>query len=327
MARVLLVSTATTPRDFWYDEYARITRCAGQDVFQRHTITADPEAADLIIFFEPEDAQLATDVTGHPYARRYPDKTFLFDPSDRIVPFLPGIYASIERWQYNATRMRSGFFPVVFDHDWITYDPQRSPPELLFSFVGDIRGNATREAIARLVHPRAMIRDTGRDPANHHDAPDAAQARFHQEFADILANSAFGLCPRGAGVSTFRLFETMKAGRVPVIISDSWVPPEGPAWETFSLRVRERDTPKLPALLERHEGAAAGMAAIARQQWELWFSASASFHRIVEWCLSIQQSRRIPERVARTLVMWQLLEPFNLRYKLLPGLRTILRLR
>lgn len=316
-----------SPRNFWWDEFARITRSVGQDSFRRHTLTDDPEAADLILFFEPEDEQLARDVTGHPYARQYPDKTFVFDPSDRVVPFLPGIYASIQHWQYDATRMRSGFFPVVFDHDWIRCDPQRSPPELLFSFVGDIRGNATREAIARLVHPRSLIRDTGQDPANHDDCPEHEHARFHQAFADVLVNSAFCLCPRGAGTSTCRIFETMKAGRVPVIISDGWVPPDGPAWETFSLRVRERDTPKLPAILEKHERAAAEMGAIARQQWELWFSAPVSFHRIVEWCLSIQQSRRVPERLARVLVMWQLLEPFNFRYKLLPGLRTILRLR
>lgn len=323
MAQVLLISTATTVRDFWYDEYARIKRSAGKDAFKVHTLTDDPDAANLIIFFEPDDQHLARDVIRHPYARRYPEKTFVFDPSDRVIPFLPGIYASVQRWQYDASRVRSGFFPVVFDHDWITCDPRREPAELLFSFIGDVRGIPVREAIATITHPRAVIRDTGDDPANDDNCSEPVHARFHQEFADTLANSKFSLCPRGAGTSTFRLFETMKAGRVPVILSDDWVAPEGPAWDTFSLVVRERDAGLLPGILETHEDAAPRMGALAREQWDLWFSESVAFHRIVESCLSIRQSRRMPERFMRAAVLWQLLEPFNFRHKLVPGLRRL----
>ncbi len=199
MAQVLLISTATSVRDFWYDECARIRLCVGKDAFKVHSITADPDAADLIIFFEPDDPHLARDVVRHPYVKRFPDKSFLVDPSDRIIPFLPGIYASVQRWQYDASRVRSGFFPVVFDHDWIAYDPGREPPELLFSFIGDIRGHPVREAIARITHPRAVIRDTGNDPANHDGCAEPIYTRFHRAFADTLANSKFSLCPRGAG--------------------------------------------------------------------------------------------------------------------------------
>ena len=325
MAQVLLISTATSVRDFWYDECARIRSCVGKDAFKVHSVTADPVAADLIIFFEPDDQHLARDVVRHPYAKRFPDKTFLFDPSDRIIPFLPGIYASVQRWQYDAARVRSGFFPVVFDHDWITYDRRREPPELLFSFIGDLRGIPVREAIATITHPRGVIRDTGGDPANDDDCAEPVHARFHQEFADTLANSKFSLCPRGAGTSTFRLFETMKAGRVPVILADDWVAPEGPAWDSFALVVKEHDARFLPDILEKREDAAARMGTIAREQWDLWFSESVAFHRIVESCLSIQRSRRWPERTARVVVRWQLFEPFNFRHKLLPGLLKLIR--
>lgn len=321
MARVLLLSTASRPRDFYFDEFARIERSVATDAFRTHTLTGDPEAADIIIFFEPDDLYLASDVRNHPYARRYPDKTFLFDPSDRIIPFLPGIYASIERHRYDPSRTRSGFYPVVFDHDWITYRPDAPRPELLFSFIGDAVGIPVREAIMKLSHRRALIRDTGADPANEEGHPDEFYARFHQDFAAVLTNSAFTLCPRGAGTSSFRLFETMKAGRVPVILSDDWVPPEGPAWESFSLIVPEREVARVPEMLESHEHAAAEMGRRAREQWEQWFSASASFHRIVEWCLSIQRSRRMPERFMRLVVWWQLARPFNFRYKLIPALR------
>ena len=320
MAHALLISTATAARDFYWDEYARINRCVALDAFKIHTTTDDPEVADIIVFFEPDDPYLANDVRTHPYAKRYPDKSFLFDPSDRIIPFLPGIYASVRRYQYDRSRVRSGFFPVVADHDWITYDPNGRPPELLFSCIGDLRGHRVREAIATLRHPRALIRDTGDDPANVDGHPAAFYERFHRDFAEAMSNSSFTLCPRGAGPSTFRLFETMKAGRVPVILSDEWVAPEGPAWPSFSITVPERDVNRVPEILEAHEHAALAMGRTAREQWDLWFSESACFHRIVEWCLSIQRSRRLPERLMRVAVLWQLLQPFNLRYKLMPGL-------
>lgn len=321
MAQVLLISTATTVRDFWYDECARIQACVAKDAFKVHTVTSDADAADLIIFFEPEDPHLARDVTRHPLVKRYPEKVFVFDPSDRVIPFLPGIYASIQRWQHDATRLRPGFYPVVLDHDWITYDPERAEPELLFSFIGDTRGIPVREAIATITHPRAVIRDTGGDPANTGRGDASESVRFHQAFAETLANSKFSLCPRGAGTSSFRLFETMKAGRVPVILSDDWVAPEGPVWESFALVVEERNARRLPAILEAHEAAAATMGAVAREQWEQWFSAAVVFHRIVESCLSIRRARRRPERITRFLVRWQLLTPLNFRRKLLPGLR------
>jgi hypothetical protein len=319
MAQVLLVSTAGAHRDFWDDDHARVLRAAGQDKFKAHSLTADPLAADLIIFFEPSDPHLATDVRHHRYAKQFPDKAFLIDPSDRVIPFLCGIYASIERRHYDPARVRSGFFPVVGDYHWITYDPHGPPAQLLFSFVGDARSAPVREAIGRLTHPRAVIRNTSADPANAAGLPEESYERFRADYARVLRDSAFVLCPRGAGASTFRVFEAMKAGRAPVILSDEWVPPEGPDWDRFALIVRERDVEQIPRLLERHEHLAEAMGTVARQQWELWFSESVCFHRIVEWCLSIRRTRRWPERLMRRIVLWQLLTPFNFRRKLVPA--------
>ena len=42
----------------------------------------------------------------------------------------------------------------------------------------------------------------------------------------------------------------MMLGRVPVIVSDQWVPPDGPDWESFSMRVKEREVDTIPAMLE-----------------------------------------------------------------------------
>ncbi|MDQ2919268.1 MAG: glycosyltransferase family 47 protein, partial [Verrucomicrobiota bacterium] len=123
----------------------------------------------------------------------------------------------------------------------------------------------------------------------------------------------FVLCPRGVGASTIRLFETMRMGRVPVILSDEWVPPVGPLWEKFSVRVAEKDFAQVPRLLEEREHMAVPMGQLARREWEEWFSPEVAFHRVVDYCLAIKEGRRWPEALARWPVYLQLARPFHFR--------------
>ena len=43
----------------------------------------------------------------------------------------------------------------------------------------------------------------------------------------------------------------MRAGRVPVIISDDWLAPPGPPWKEISVRILERDISSIPDVLSR----------------------------------------------------------------------------
>jgi hypothetical protein len=139
---------------------------------------------------------------------------------------------------------------------------------------------------------------------------------YWRRYGEISKASKFILCPRGMGTSSVRLFDTMRMGRVPVIISDQWVEPQGPCWEKFSLRVPEADFARLPALLEEHEAVAVEMGLLARAQWEEWFSERVCFHRVVEWCLDIKRRRRLPESWARFAPYIQYLRPFHFRHLL-----------
>jgi hypothetical protein len=46
-------------------------------------------------------------------------------------------------------------------------------------------------------------------------------------FTAESAESILDRCPAGIGPATYRLFEAMELGRVPVILSDEWVPRKG----------------------------------------------------------------------------------------------------
>lgn len=58
---------------------------------------------------------------------------------------------------------------------------------------------------------------------DHHDADDVRQHR--DEFLEHLVRTPYNLCIRGAGNYAYRLFETMAAGRIPVVLDTEIVLP------------------------------------------------------------------------------------------------------
>ena len=72
------------------------------------------------------------------------------------------------------------------------------------------------------------------------------------KFQQIMSESYFSLCPRGYGPTSFRLYESIAAGVVPVYISDSHFLPyaESVNWEEFSLILKPRKINKLNKILK-----------------------------------------------------------------------------
>jgi Exostosin family len=297
-------------------DYERLLRAAKESVLHDHSLIDDPEHADLIIFVGSIDPYYR-DVRKHLLFRRFRAKCFLVDSSDKIIPFLPGVYASIEKRWYSKQWTRSGHYLNVMEREAIDFRPSLAKPAYLFSFVGSVDNARVRNRIMQLRHERTFLQDTA-DPERSkngifaHQKPDLVQ-----RYAAVMEASRFVLCPRGVGTSSWRLFETMKMGRVPVIISDQWVPPEGPAWNTFSVRFGEKDVDLIPHVLEQLEHKADDMGRTARKHWDVWFSQKVCFHRIASWCNEIKKSRWLPGAVARSLPYVQLLRPFHARNYLL----------
>ena len=230
--------------------------------------------------------------------REFPDKSFVFDTQATAIGLFPGLYSSLRKPLFGNSRHRTGCYMQSFN-EFIRADDTDEPTPLqyLFSFRG---------ALTSKVRNRLFSIDYGRDDvlverthsfwantgdAEHHD--------FKKLYAESILSSKFVLCPRGISASSFRLFETMQSGRVPVILSDPWVPPRGIDWDRCTLRVRERDIERLPEICLANEGRWKEMAQDARVTWEKWFS-PAGMGRLVKTSLQdIAHTRRFGEWVYR----------------------------
>jgi hypothetical protein len=292
-------------------DLALVRESAQLDAFARHTLVDDPSAADLIFFIETSihGGKYFEHVRSHELYRKNLERAYIYCATDKIIPLVPGVFVSAEsRWSwpswvrpghYVSVKLRSGADDILTSGD----------PEFLFSFVGSSRTHRVRRAVVALRHPDAQVVDTStRAAPEDHDRDEFSRWR---SFATGIRNSAFVLCPRGGGTATFRLFETMMLGRVPVIISDAWVPPVGPLWTQCSIRVPENDVAAIPRLLEQRRQDAPAMGAAARAAWLEWFSPQVSFHRLVESCVALHELRS-RRRGARRFAPWaQMLRPYH----------------
>jgi hypothetical protein len=317
MARVLLLST--TPEDdqtdFNLEPLQEALKCAELDRFHVHSLTADPETADLIIFVEFYGAGwYFRRVRRHPFVRHYRQKCFLFSANPLVIPLLPGVYTGVEK-RWASARTRPGFYLGRPINEFTTYTAPAHDLPYLFSFMGSVRNARVRAKLATLRHPRSFLQNTAADfdRVLNRTMDRRERLDYHRRYAELTKATKFVLCPRGVSASSIRLFETMRMGRVPVILSDGWIPPVGPRWDEFSLRVPERDFARVPALLERLEPEAVKMGSLARTEWERWFSQEVVFHHLVEMCLDIRAKRKLPESLSRWAAYLQFLEPFHCR--------------
>jgi hypothetical protein len=83
---------------------------------------------------------------------------------------------------------------------------------------------------------------------NH--SPSVSQQDLNN-FLNITSRSIFSLCPRGYGKSSFRLYEVMQLGSIPVFIfDDKWIPFEDEIdWNDFSVLLHINDLSRLDEIL------------------------------------------------------------------------------
>lgn len=224
------------------------------------------EAADFILFVDSSDPYLG-DVLKSPLYRSNSERSYVYNHTDDATPVVPGIYPDMAGPVRLPSIHLGGFYLRCFENAALLARGVPRHPKYLFSFVGNARNApAVRRAILKLQHPNVLLLD--RSSGLRDDDLD---------YVETLRDSAFVICPKGLGPTSWRIYETMMASRVPVIVSDRWVPARELDWPSFSLRVRECEVAAIPDICEDHAPRAEEMGQRARAAWERCCATDTAF--------------------------------------------------
>lgn len=297
----ILIIPAETGEKAWTGFYKHLLGIEKISRIKKHLLTNNPHKADLILITDVKDDDDFRGLRIHPLLRQYPNKTFTIFEGDYPLRFVPGIYTSMPKSCLNLNRFRPGTYSYC--HSRCGNPVNRMPPkartgELFFSFMGrESHPLRTRLFNHNFGRSDVLIQNTSQFDWFTNNGPE--REKFQNRYLDICMKSRFVLCPRGQGTSSIRLFEVMQMGLTPVIISDKWIPPVGPDWNSFSVPVKESRIEQLPEILTEFEGRWWEMGCLARKNWEEWFQIENEFNYIIDRLVEIKNGRLVDERIMR----------------------------
>ena len=237
-----------------------------------HCVTDNRSAADVVIE-EPTEwlgdyKTILTPLSSGDVNR------FVLDWGDRPTGRSSGFYCSLDKRLYDGKRHRTVHYPILFNE--FVEEFSQADACYNFGFMGGITAGL-RERIYTKLKPwekrdNSLMSIKSFNFTKLFDNTDKRMVSMKFRYLDFLRNTKFILCPRGYGVGSCKLFEAMKGGRVPVIISDRYVLPEGPDWSACSVRIRENEIERIPSILESKLELWPRLARNARVVWETNFS-------------------------------------------------------
>jgi hypothetical protein len=267
-----------------------------------HEIVADPSAADVILIFGATSREPQRLLESGLY-KAFPERCAIYTEDDDFLPLLPGLYPNAQIGEHNrigrifsyAHITRNGKHQNSFREEATSSVPigMRTEKRYFFTFQGGST-SLVRKRLYNLKFNRSDVLIENTSAYGHWDNSQPGRLEWQRRYAETLAASHFVLCPRGAGAGSARFFEVMAAGVAPVLLSDDYALPPGPAWDTFLIRVRERDIAKLPEILEPYQESAAERGRLARQAFDEYFSIEREFDCFVE--LAARTLRHAPPR-------------------------------
>lgn len=288
MVKVLL--TSGTSENLCLEKFRKSANSSGA----KHDLTENPDAADLILFAENyEGDSHQREIRRSPIYKRYFRNSFCFLENDNAVPVVRGVYACIPKRFYDSSRVRTGPYVWMLRDSMVDLCPLTGDEPHLFSFQGNTSTHPIRKTLMGLKHHRSFMNDTSaiNKQVRWHSTEEEKNA-FFEQYDTLIQQSKFVLCPRGESCGSIRFFETMRAGRVPVLISDDYVLPQGVDFDRFVVRVAQNSVQSIPTLLESIEHEAVQRGQLAREAFNFLFEGASLFNYVVDCCVSILDTRK-----------------------------------
>lgn len=234
----------------------------------------NPAFADALVIQEAvgyKNWRYITQLLDDPLIGRCIAKTYTINQDDCATGLLKGAYTSLPRRRFDRSRHCLIPYPTFPNPLIATTDPQSlGTPTHLASWRGNpISCPRLRKTLLSRFqsHPSFLI-ESSQSWLNHGDSEIS-------RYVEVLAAGLFSLCPRGWSPMTYRLYESLAFGRVPVILAEGIVLPDGLDWPAISLQVPEHNIRHLPRILEEHRATAGEMGQQGRQAWLRHFGPAA----------------------------------------------------
>lgn len=127
-------------------------------------------------------------------------------------------------------QMRHFEYEMIQDKEWIE-KIRKTPKEYDFMYVGQIAYQG-REFLKKLKLKKYYFEET---VPIWHIQDTQERIDLNKAFCEKLAKSKFVFCPRGEGSSSFRLYQTLMSGSVPIISGQKEMPFKDEVdWENFA---------------------------------------------------------------------------------------------
>ena len=269
---------------------------------KRYDLTNDPQLADIIIVGNVREDNWGEKTLKNPFIRKFPDKCISMSDQDYQIILHHGVYASGQNSLIGRGRIRTGSYtlePDKFKNPYILSfqynENEIIDKQYLASFIGR-NCHPVRNSLINLKFVRQDVLIEDSSTFNLWGTTDRMIER-QKYFFEILLHSKFSLCPRGNAPNSYRLFESMKLGIAPIIISDEFFYPKGPKWNSFSIRVKETQINELENILLSYEDDFHTLGKEARNAYKEFFSEESYFNYVIENSLDIMQNQKIPERI------------------------------
>lgn len=304
MTRIYLLTTAeTADHRKWVGEVVDIFREYIERPDTPYASADAPDDADMVLFVEPPSHKMLAYVQAmsrHPVVTAFPEKCFAYDWEDDPVGVLPGVYPSMTQTVLAENAHRCRVSPYVLPYDNIRRDIAdytNDAPPLLFSFRG-FNSAPVRRAILDADYGDAPVRivETFRW-LGHNEAE-------RLDFGKDIVDSKFSLCPRGVGVSSHRFYETLALGRAAVVLSDAWESFPGPDWDSFVIRIAEKDALRLVEIITPYAAKWREMGQAARAAFDKWVATDKSPALVLDHLEDIRRSRPASYREADFQKQW-----------------------
>jgi hypothetical protein len=270
----LRIFVDTSANDYWHRiQFEEAINSIREIRANEAVLVESPDESDCILRIEggPSIKVAARSMMRWPKKKTPPE--LVWDMSDLPSGLHPGLYVSLPAYMYDNRRHKAFCLPYTCNEMIRAFDPDEA--QYLYGYCGStssgLRGRLNPILIDAHNKGEAIIEI--RDPI-WNQMFDRSGLEAKEIYANTLRCCKFSLCPRGcvlAGAGS-RLYETMQAARVPVIISDWITLPEGIDWESCTVRIKERDIKKIPQILAEYSSDWRKMAKNAHRIHEKHFS-------------------------------------------------------